>query len=167
MKSVYVDNNATTRAAPEVVESMLPYFSDLYGNPSSMHYFGGQVETRVVEAREKVAQLLNCEPSEIIFTSCGTESDSTAIKGTLGSYPERKHLVTSRVEHPAVLNLCRHLSKNGYELTEIPVDKKGDLDLDELENAITDNTAVVSIMYANNETGVIFPIEVIGKIVKS
>ena len=167
MKSVYVDNNATTRTAPEVVEAMLPYFSDLYGNPSSMHYFGGQVEKQVVEAREKVAQLLNCEPSEIIFTSCGTESDSTAIKGTLGSYPERKHLVTSRVEHPAVLNLCRHLSKNGYELTEIPVDKKGDLDLDELENAITDNTAVVSIMYANNETGVIFPIEEIGKIVKS
>ncbi len=167
MKSVYVDNNATTRTAPEVVEAMLPYFSDLYGNPSSMHYFGGQVEKQVVEAREKVAQLLNCEPSEIIFTSCGTESDSTAIKGTLGSYPARKHLVTSRVEHPAVLNLCRHLSKNGYELTEIPVDKKGDLDLDELENAITDNTAVVSIMYANNETGVIFPIEEIGKIVKS
>ena len=167
MKSVYVDNNATTRTAPEVVEAMLPYFSDLYGNPSSMHYFGGQVETKVVEAREKVARLLNCEPSEIIFTSCGTESDSTAIKGTLGSYPERRHLVTSRVEHPAVLNLCRHLSKNGYELSEIPVDKKGDLDLDELENAITDNTAVVSIMYANNETGAIFPIEEIGKIVKS
>ena len=167
MKSVYVDNNATTRAAPEVVEEMLPYFSDLYGNPSSMHYFGGQVEKKVVEAREQVAQLLNCEPSEIIFTSCGTESDSTAIKGTLGSYPDKKHLVTSRVEHPAVLNLCRHLSKNGYELTEIPVDKKGDINLEDVEKAITDNTAVVSIMYANNETGVIFPIEEIGKIVKS
>ena len=167
MKSVYVDNNATTRAAPEVVEEMLPYFSDLYGNPSSMHYFGGQVEKKVVEAREQVAQLLNCEPSEIIFTSCGTESDSTGIKGTLGSYPDKKHLVTSRVEHPAVLNLCRHLSKNGYELTEIPVDKKGDINLEDVEKAITDNTAVVSIMYANNETGVIFPIEEIGKIVKS
>jgi len=167
MKSVYVDNNATTRAAPEVVEEMLPYFSDLYGNPSSMHYFGGQVETKVVEAREQLALLLNCEPSEIIFTSCGTESDSTAIKGTLGSYPDKKHIVTSRVEHPAVLNLCRHLSKNGYELTEIPVDKKGDINLEDVEKAITDNTAVVSIMYANNETGVIFPIEEIGKIVKS
>ncbi len=167
MKSVYADNNATTRVDPQVVEEMLPYFSDLYGNPSSMHYFGGQVEKKVVKAREQIAQLLNCDPSEIIFTSCGTESDSTAIKGTLGSYPDRKHLVTSRVEHPAVLNLCRHLNKNGYELTEIPVDKKGNINLDDVEAAITDNTAVVSIMYANNETGVIFPIEEIGKIVKS
>ena len=167
MKSVYADNNATTRVDPLVVEEMLPYFSDLYGNPSSMHYFGGQVEKKVVKAREQVAQLLNCDPSEIIFTSCGTESDSTAIKGTLGSYPDRNHLVTSRVEHPAVLNLCRHLNKNGYELTEIPVDKKGNINLDDVEAAITDNTAVVSIMYANNETGVIFPIEEIGKIVKS
>lgn len=167
MKSVYADNNATTRVDPQVVEEMLPYFSDLYGNPSSMHYFGGQVGKKVVKAREQVAQLLNCDPSEIIFTSCGTESDSTAIKGTLGSYPDRKHLVTSRVEHPAVLNLCRHLNKNGYELTEIPVDKKGNINLDDVEAAITDNTAVVSIMYANNETGVIFPIEEIGKIVKS
>ena len=167
MKSVYADNNATTRVDPQVVEEMLPYFSDLYGNPSSMHYFGGQVEQKVIQAREQVAQLLNCDPSEILFTSCGTESDSTAIKGTLGSYPDKKHLVTSRVEHPAVLNLCRHLNKNGYELTEIPVDKKGNINLDDVEAAITEDTAVVSIMYANNETGVIFPIEEIGKIVKS
>jgi cysteine desulfurase len=167
MKSVYADNNATTRVDPAVVEEMLPYFSDLYGNPSSMHYFGGQVEQKVVQAREQIAQLINCDPSEIIFTSCGTESDSTAIKGTLGSYPDKKHLVTSRVEHPAVLNLCRHLNKNGYELTELPVDKNGNINLDDVEAAITDETAVVSIMYANNETGVIFPIEEIGKIVKS
>lgn len=167
MKSVYADNNATTRVDPAVVEEMLPYFSNLYGNPSSMHYFGGQVEQKVVKAREQVAQLLNCDPSEIIFTSCGTESDSTAIKGTLGSYPDKKHLVTSRVEHPAVLNLCRHLNKNGYELTELPVDKNGNINLDDVEAAITDDTAVVSVMYANNETGVIFPIEEIGKIVKS
>ncbi|MDX1779508.1 MAG: aminotransferase class V-fold PLP-dependent enzyme, partial [Thermodesulfobacteriota bacterium] len=150
MKSVYADNNATTRVDPQVVEEMLPYFSDLYGNPSSMHYFGGQVEQKVVQAREQIAQLINCDPSEIIFTSCGTESDSTAIKGTLGSYPDKKHLVTSRVEHPAVLNLCRHLNKNGYELSEIPVDKKGNINLDDVEASITDNTAVVSIMYANN-----------------
>ena len=117
MKNVYLDNNATTRVAPEVVEEMLPYFSDYYGNPSSMHYFGGQVEKKVVEAREKVAELLNCDPTEIIFTSCGTESDSTAIRGTLGSYPDKRHMVTSRVEHPAVLNLVRHLSKNGCRLT--------------------------------------------------
>ena len=167
MRNVYADNNATTRVAPEVVEEMLPYFSELYGNPSSMHYFGGQVEKKVIEAREKVASLLNCDPSEIIFTSCGTESDSTSIQGTLESYPDKKHIVTTRVEHPAVLNLCRHLSKNGYKLTELTVDKKGNLDLNELENAIVDNTAIVSIMCANNETGVIFPIEEIGEIVKS
>jgi len=167
MRNVYADNNATTRVAPEVVEEMLPYFSELYGNPSSMHYFGGQVEKKVIEAREKVASLLNCDPSEIIFTSCGTESDSTSIQGTLESYPDKKHIVTTRVEHPAVLNLCRHLSKNGYKLTELAVDKKGNLDLNELENAIVDNTAIVSIMCANNETGVIFPIEEIGEIVKS
>ena len=167
MRNVYADNNATTRVAPEVVEEMLPYFSELYGNPSSMHYFGGQVEKKLIEAREKVASLLNCDPSEIIFTSCGTESDSTSIQGTLESYPDKKHIVTTRVEHPAVLNLCRHLSKNGYKLTELAVDKKGNLDLNELENAIVDNTAIVSIMCANNETGVIFPIEEIGEIVKS
>ena len=167
MRNVYADNNATTRVAPEVVEEMLPYFSELYGNPSSMHNFGGQVEKKVIEAREKVAGLLNCDPSEIIFTSCGTESDSTAIQGTLESYPDKNHIVTTRVEHPAVLNLCRHLGKHGYKLTELAVDKKGNLDLNELEHAIVDNTAIVSIMCANNETGVIFPIEEIGEIVKS
>lgn len=167
MKTVYLDNNATTRVAPEVVEEILPYFSDYYGNPSSMHYFGGQVEKKVVEAREKVAQLLNCDPAEIIFTSCGTESDSTAIMGTLGSFPDKRHVVTSRVEHPAVLNLVRHLSKNGCDAAELPVDRKGNLSINDAEEAITDTTAVVSIMYANNETGVVFPIEEIGQIVKS
>jgi len=167
MKNVYLDNNATTRVAPEVVEEMLPYFSDYYGNPSSMHYFGGQVEKKVVEAREKVAELLNCDPTEIIFTSCGTESDSTAIRGTLGSYPDKKHMVTSRVEHPAVLNLVRHLNKNSYDATELPVDRKGRLALADLEQSLTDGTAIVSIMYANNETGVIFPIEEMGQMVKS
>jgi cysteine desulfurase len=167
MKNVYLDNNATTRVAPEVVEEMLPYFSDYYGNPSSMHYFGGQVEKKVVEAREKVAELLNCDPTEIIFTSCGTESDSTAIMGTLGSYPDKKHMVTSRVEHPAVLNLVRHLNKNGYDATELPVDRKGRLALADLEQSLTDGTAIVSIMYANNETGVIFPIEEMGQMIKS
>jgi cysteine desulfurase len=146
---------------------MHPYFSDFYGNPSSMHYFGGQVEKKVVEAREKVAELINCDPTEIIFTSCGTESDSTAIRGTLGSYPDKRNMVMSRVEHPAVLNLGRHLSKNGYDLIELPVDRKGNLDIKEAEQSIADSTAIVSIMYANNETGVIFPIEEIGQIVKS
>lgn len=167
MRNVYVDNNATTRVAPEAVEEMLPYFSERYGNPSSMHYFGGQIEKKVKEAREKVASLLNCDSSEIIFTSCGTESDSTAIQGTLGSYSDKKHIVTTRVEHPAVLNLCRHLSKNGYKLTELSMDNKGNLDLNELDKSINDDTAIVSIMYANNETGVTFPIEKIGEIVKN
>ena len=167
MKNVYVDNNATTRVAPEVVEEMLPYFSELYGNPSSMHNFGGQVEKKVIEARGKVASLFNCDSSEIVFTSCGTESDSTSIHGTLESYPQKKHIITTRVEHPAVLNLCRHLSKNGHKLTELSVDSKGNLDLNELADSMTDNTAIVSIMYANNETGVIFPIKEIGNIVKS
>lgn len=167
MKNVYADNNATTKVAPEVVEEMLPYFSEYYGNPSSMHNFGGQVEKKVIEAREKVSSLLNCDPSEIIFTSCGTESDNTAIRGALESSPYKKHIITTRVEHPAVLTLCRHLSKNGYKLTELSVDKKGNLELDELENSIDDNTVIVSIMYANNETGVIFPIEEIGEIVKN
>jgi cysteine desulfurase len=167
MKTIYLDNNATTRVAPEVVDEMLPYFSEYYGNPSSMHSFGGQIEKKVRDAREKLARLLNCDPSEIVFTSCGTESDNTAIRGTLESHTQKKHIITTRVEHPAVLNLSRHLNKNGYQVTELSVDKKGQLELDELEDTINDATAIVSIMYANNETGVIFPIEEIGTIVKS
>ncbi|MBM4322871.1 MAG: cysteine desulfurase NifS [Deltaproteobacteria bacterium] len=167
MKTVYVDNNATTQVAPEVLEAMLPYFSEFYGNPSSMHFFGGQVQKKINEAREKVADFLGAEPSEIVFTSCGTESDNAAIFGTLDSYPEKRHFITSRVEHPAVMNVSSYLNRKGYRTTEIAVDREGRLDLDDLKEAITDNTAIVSIMYANNETGVIFPIEEIGQIVKS
>jgi len=167
VKTVYVDNNATTQVAPEVIEAMLPYFSEYYGNPSSMHFFGGQVQKKVNEAREKVADFLGAEPSEIVFTSCGTESDNAAIFGTLDSYPEKRHLITSRVEHPAVMNVSSFLSRKGYRTSEIAVDREGRLDLDELREAITDQTAIVSIMYANNETGVIFPVETIGEIVKS
>jgi len=167
VKTVYVDNNATTQVAPEVLEAMLPYFSEFYGNPSSMHFFGGQVQKKVNEAREKVADFLGADPSEIVFTSCGTESDNAAIFGTLDSYPEKRHFMTSRVEHPAVMNVSSYLSRKGYRTTEISVDREGRLDLDELKEAITDNTAIVSIMYANNETGIIFPIEEIGQIVKS
>jgi len=167
VKTVYVDNNATTQVAPEVLEAMLPYFSEFYGNPSSMHFFGGQVQKKINEAREKVADFLGAEPSEIVFTSCGTESDNAAIFGTLDSYPEKRHFITSRVEHPAVMNVSSYLNRKGYRTTEIAVDREGRLDLDDLKEAITDNTAIVSIMYANNETGVIFPIEEIGQIVKS
>jgi cysteine desulfurase len=167
VKTVYVDNNATTKVAPEVLEEMLPYFSELYGNPSSMHFFGGQVQKKVNEAREKVADLLGADASEIVFTSCGTESDNAAILGTLDSYPEKRHLITTRVEHPAVGNVSTYLGRKGYRVTELSVDREGRLDLDELRESFTDETALVTIMYANNETGVIFPIEEIGEIVKA
>ncbi len=167
MNPVYMDNNATTRTAPEVVETMLPYFTELYGNPSSMHYFGGQVEKAVRGAREKIAALIGADPGEIVFTSCGTESDNTAVLGTLESYPEKRHVVTTRVEHPAVRNVGHHLQKKGYQVTELSVDRGGALDLRRLEQAVTSDTAVVSIMWANNETGVVFPIEEAAAIAKS
>jgi cysteine desulfurase len=167
VKTVYVDNNATTKVAPEVLEVMLPYFSDYYGNPSSMHFFGGQVQKKVDEARGKVADFLGADPSEIVFTSCGTESDNAAILGTLDSYPEKRHLISTRVEHPAVGNVSTYLGRKGYRVTELSVDREGRLDLDELRESLTDETALVTIMYANNETGVIFPIEEIGAIVKA
>lgn len=167
MKTVYVDNNATTKVAPEVLEVMLPYFTELYGNPSSMHFFGGQVQKSVNEAREKVADFLNAEPSEIVFTSCGTESNNAAILGTINSYPEKRHFITTRVEHPAVGHVSTYLTRKGYRVTELSVNREGQLDLDELKEAITDDTALVSVMHANNETGVIFPIEEIGQIAKA
>jgi cysteine desulfurase len=167
VKTVYVDNNATTKVAPEVLEVMLPYFSEYYGNPSSMHFFGGQVQKKVDEARVRAADFLGAEPSEIVFTSCGTESDNAAILGTLDSYPEKRHLITSRVEHPAVGNVSTYLGRKGYRVTELSVDREGRLDLDELRESVTDETTLVTIMYANNETGVIFPMEEIGEIVKA
>ncbi len=167
MKTVYVDNNATTKVAPEVLEVMVPFFSEYYGNPSSMHFFGGQVQRKVDEARARVAEFLGAEPSEIVFTSCGTESDNAAILGTLDSYPEKRHIITTRVEHPAVGNVSTYLGRKGYRITELSVDREGRLDLDELRESLTDETALVTIMYANNETGVIFPIEEIGEIVKA
>jgi cysteine desulfurase len=167
VKTVYVDNNATTKVAPEVLEAMLPYFSEYYGNPSSMHFFGGQVQKKVDEAREKVADFLGADPSEIVFTSCGTESDNAAILGTLDSYPEKRHLITTRVEHPAIGNVCTYLGRKGYRITELSVDREGRLNLDELRESIIEETALVTVMYANNETGMIFPIEEIGEIVKA
>jgi len=166
MKVVYVDNNATSMVAPEVVEEMLPFFSTYYGNPSSMHVFGGQVAKKMDIARGQVADLLGASPDEIVFTSCGTESDNTAIWGTLRANPRKKHIVTTRVEHPAVYNLCTYLAQNGYHVTELGVDGEGMINLDELADAIREDTVIVSVMHANNETGVIFPIEEIGSIVK-
>ena len=159
MTVIYMDNNATTRVAPEVLDEMLPYLTDYYGNPSSMHAFGGEVGRKITEAREKVAALINARSEEVIFTSCGTESDSTAIRAALQSNPNRKHIVTTRVEHPAIKNLYEHLAKNGYRVTWVPVDKHGNLDADFLFEHLTNDTAVVSVMWANNETGVVFPIE--------
>lgn len=167
MKTIYFDNNATTQVAPEVLEAMQPYFCQHYGNPSSMHSFGGQVKKEVERAREKVASLLGAHPDEIVFTSCGTESDNAAVRGTLESYPGKNHFVTTRVEHPAVWNLCPYLRQKGYKVSEISVDRKGRISLDEVRSTLTDATALVSVMYANNETGVIFPIEEIGHIVKA
>ncbi len=167
MKTIYFDNNATTRVADEVYEEMQPYFRNLYGNPSSMHTFGGQVGIKIREARERVARLLGCDPSEIIFTSCGTESDSTAIHGALAALPQKRKVITTRVEHPAVLAVCRDLESHGFTVVELGVDKQGQLDLNELEHQLDNDTALVTIMYANNETGVIFPIEQIAEMVTS
>ncbi len=165
MKTIYFDNNATTQVADEVFEEMQPYFRRLYGNPSSMHTFGGQVGIKIREARERVARLLGCDPSEIIFTSCGTESDSTAIHGALAALPQKRKVITTRVEHPAVLAVCRDLESHGFTVVELGVDKLGRLDLNELEHQLDNDTALVTIMYANNETGVIFPIEQIAEMV--
>lgn len=165
-KVIYLDNNATTMVAPEVVEVMLPTFSQLYGNASSMHTFGGQMGHYMDTARQQVASLLGARADEILFTSCGTESDSTAIWSALESQPEKKHFVTTRVEHPAVLSMGNYLERHGHEVTWLGVDSKGQIDLDELAAAVRKDTALVSIMYANNETGTIFPMEKIAAIVK-
>jgi cysteine desulfurase len=167
MKTVYLDNNATTRVAPEVREAMLPFFDELWGNPSSMHTFGGQVKKHIDTAREQVADLIGAKPQEVFFTSCGSESDNMAIRGVLEAQGGQPHLITSCVEHPAVLSVCRYFAKRGHPLTELPVDNKGQLDLDHLRNAISDHTGLVTIMAANNETGVLFPIEDIVEITKN
>lgn len=164
MRVIYLDNNATTAVAPEVFEAIKPFLQERYGNPSSMHFFGGSVSREVTKARENLADLLGVTPGEIIFTSGGTESDSTAILSALSTLPDRKEIVTTRVEHPAVLNLCKHLARfRGYTVKWLSVDREGMLDLDEARNAISDRTAIVSVMWANNETGVIFPVEQISE----
>ncbi len=165
MKTIYFDNNATTKVDERVLEEIRPLFCELYGNPSSMHTFGGQIGRRISQAREQVATLLGCEPDEIIFTSCGTESDNTAIMGALAAVPDRRKVITTRVEHPAVLAVCRELENRGYTVVELNVDKQGRLNLSELSKQLDDDTALVTIMYANNETGVIFPIEKIAELV--
>ena len=165
---IYFDNNATTRIAPQAREAMAPYLDELYGNPSSIHGFGSRVGRALDRARGQVAELLGADDEvEVLFTSCGSEGDNTAIRGILEAAPGKRHLVTTAVEHPAVLGLGQHLEKKGYRVTWLGVDEDGRLDLDELRDALSDDTALVSIMYANNETGVVFPVHEAGEIVKA
>ncbi|WP_413176081.1 cysteine desulfurase NifS [Anabaena azotica] len=163
---IYLDNNATTKVDPQVIEAMMPFLTDYYANPSSMHTFGGQLAKNVKVAREQIAALIGAQESEIVFTSCGTEGDNAAIRAALLSQPEKRHIITSQVEHPAVLNVCKQLETQGYQVTYLSVNEKGQIDLNELEASLTGNTALVTVMYANNETGTIFPIEEIGARVK-
>ena len=160
MEPIYLDNNATTRVDPAVVEAMLPFFTEHFGNPSSIHAFGSQVGKAIKTARSQVQSLLGAEhDSEIIFTSCGTEADSTAILSALKAQPERNTIITTNVEHPAILTLCEWLEKDNYVVKKLAVDKKGRIDIDEYKSMLADNVAIVSIMWANNETGTIFPVE--------
>jgi len=164
---IYLDNNATTRVDPAVVEEMMPYLTELYGNPSSGYRFGQQISKAIDLAREGVAALLGCEPGEIVFTSCGTESTNTAIHSALQMDRDRQHIITTRVEHSATLKTCELLAKRGVEITWLGVDSLGQIDLRELEKAIRPDTALVSVMWANNETGVLFPLEEIAEIVRA
>ena len=164
---IYLDNNATTRVAPEVFEAMQPYLTEHYGNPSSAHSLGRKMKAAAESAREQVAALIGAaSTSEVVFTSCGSESDNWAIGGFLEKNPTRRHIITTRVEHEAVRNLCEHLSQIGCEVTWLEVDGNGELNLDDLRGALRPDTGIVSVMLANNETGVLFPIEEIGKIIR-
>lgn len=159
MADIYLDNNATTAVDPAIVSAMLPFFTEQFGNPSSLHSFGNKVGHAIKQARKQVQELLGAEhDSEIIFTSCGSESDSTAILSALKAQPERREIITTVVEHPAVLTLCEYLETEGYTIHKLKVDGKGRLDLDEYQRLLSDNVAVVSVMWANNETGTIFPV---------
>ncbi len=166
-KVVYLDNNATTKVDERVVAEMTPYFSELYGNPSSMHDFGGKVGHKMKEARQRVADFMGASsPSEIVFTASGSESANMAIRGVLEANKTKKHIITTKIEHPCVLSLYKLLEKQSYRVTYLSVDNEGNLDLQELEDAVNEETIVVSIMYANNETGIILPVEKAAEIVK-
>lgn len=168
MGLIYLDNNATTKVAPEVLEAMLPYFKEEYANPSSVYEFAKRSNHAVREARGVLKDFYNAkDEKEIIFTSCGSESANTAIRGVLNMNKNKRHIITTKVEHPCVLNLYRSLEKEGYKVDYIGVNSNGELDLAQLEEAINEDTALVSVMYANNETGVVFPIKKISEIIKS
>ena len=165
MKKIYMDYNATTPLHPEALDAMLPFLKDNFGNPSSIHWAGRGVKKSIDEAREKVASLLNADPSEIVFTAGGSESDNLAIKGVANVLKNKSnHIITTQVEHPAVLTTCQYMEKRGCKVTYLPVDHDGMIDLDDLRGSITNKTVLISIMYANNETGTLFPIKEIGEI---
>jgi cysteine desulfurase len=164
---IYFDYNATTPVLPEVFEAMRPYFCNEWGNPSSAYRFGSKLKTIIGSAREQVADLVSALPEEILFTSCATESNNAAIQSVLKSNPAKRHIITSAVEHSSVLNHCLALEKEGYRVTYLPVDQDGLLNMNDLENALNDQTAVVSLMWANNETGVLFPVEKIAEVCQS
>ena len=167
MKAIYLDNNATTRLDPMVLEAMMPFMTDHYGNPSSIHGFGEPVRKGIERAREQVAALLGAaHDSEIIFTSCATEANSTAILSAVEALPERKEIITSVVEHPAILEVCEHLERRGYTIHRLPVDNQGRLDLDHYQSLLSENVALVSVMWANNETGTVFPVQTMATMAK-
>ena len=167
MKVIYLDNNATTRTLPEVLEKMAPYFTDSYGNASSIHTFGGSNKHAIEKARGQVAALLNAKPEEIIFTSGGTEGDSTAIFSAVNSQQNKKHIITSAVEHPAVLEVCKFLASRGYRLDIIGVDEQGRFNMDQYKKVLDEDTAIVTAMWANSETGTIFPVKEIAELAHS
>lgn len=167
MKAIYLDNNATTRVDPMVVEAMMPFFTEHYGNPSSIHGFGEPVRRALQRAREQVASLLGAaHDSEIIFTSCATEANSTALLSAVEALPDRKEIITTVVEHPAILEVCEHLERRGYTIHRLPVNGKGQLDLDQYQSLLSDKVALVSVMWANNETGTIFPVQSMASMAK-
>src|SRR3954470_8720072 len=166
MDVVYLDNNATTKPAPEVVDAMLPYLTEWYGNPSSVHRFGQRARQGIDEARAQVAALIGSADAELMFTGGGTEAVNTAVRGLLTARAPRKRIVTTTVEHSATRELCAQLAKEGAEIVELSVDEGGALDLDQLTAAVTDDTALLTTMWANNETGVLFPVDQIAAICK-
>ena len=166
-KLYYFDNNATTRVAPEVLEAMLPYLSDHWGNPSSSYSFGSDVVQAIERAREQVATLIHADPREIVFTSCGTESNNTAINSAVSLYPRKRHVLITAVEHSANIKYCKYLESQGYKVTYFPVEPDGQLDIHLLDKKIRSDTAIVSVMWANNETGVLFPVAEIAAICRS
>ena len=167
MKSIYFDNSATTRTDDEVLKVMLPYFSESYGNPSSIYKIGRDNKKAIEDSREKVANVLNCEPQEIYFTAGGSESDNMALKGIAYANKNKgNHIITSKIEHPAILETCKQLEKEGFEVSYVGVDENGILDLEELKSAIKPTTTLISVMFANNEIGTIQPIKEIGELAK-